>query len=491
MNSFDSSAAALGADTAFYIGAIALILAGIAFALWPLIKAIVFSTSKSADATEAQTVTVKREDINVALYDDHLQDLEKSLAQGNIDQTQFDLLKQELERNLIEDSQLQGAQLKDSPLENDQNHSETEVNAKQGRTPVFYIAAVFILLPLSAIGFYQWLGHADGWQLQEKLKQQVALEEQLSRAPASKSISGQLDQLNRELVVDLEKYVIDRPDDLDTKVLLARTAVSTGAYEKAIEVYQQVLEKEPQAAQMMAELAQAVFAQANNRAVPVVGMLAGRALNIQPNNVMALGLMGIVEFQNANYEAAIGHWQKAVAIYPPNSANGRALQGGIVQAQARLAAQPTNASASGESVSGENNEIIANEQNKIAESPNGESAPPVIKLAVSLGEGVPADPNHAVFIYARAWQGAKVPLAITRITAAQLPLTLELDDTMNMAPGMTLSSADKVEVIARLSPSGNAITQAGDWQVSIGPIDPKAVSSSVYPMVIAKPVEVN
>lgn len=476
MTSFDSSA------TAFYIGAIALILAGIAFALWPLIKSILFSTSNSADDTETEMVTVRREDINVALYDDHLQDLEKSLAQGDIDQTQFDLLKQELERNLLEDSQFKGGQFKTDPNQND-----AEAGSKQGRAPALYIAVVLILLPLSALGVYQWLGNADGWQLQAKLKQQVALEEQLSQAPASKTIKDELDQLNRELVIGLEAYVLDRPDDLDTKVLLARAAVSNGDYEKAIEVYQQVLEKEPQAAQMMAELAQAVFAQANNRAVPVVGMLAGRALSIQPDNVMALGLMGIVEFQNTNYEAAIGHWQKAVAIYPPNSANGRALQSGIVQAQARLAAQPNEQQAN-ENASGKN---LSGEKNKTAESQKSESKSPVIKLAVSLGEGVPADPNHAVFIYARAWQGAKVPLAITRITAAQLPLTLELNDTMNMAPGMTLSSAEKVEVIARLSPSGNAITQAGDWQVSIGPIDTKAVSSSVYPLVIAKPVEVN
>jgi len=491
MTSFDSGA------MAFYIGAIALILAGIAFALWPLINSILFSTSNSAGDTETEMVTVRREDINVALYDDHLQDLEKSLAQGDIDQTQFDLLKQELERNLLEDSHFKDTQSKDSQFKTDPNQNDPEASSKLGRAPVLYIAAVLILLPLSALGFYQWLGNADGWQLQAKLKQQVALEEQLSQAPASKTIKDELDQLNRELVIDLETYVLDRPDDLDTKVLLARTAVSNGDYEKAIEVYQQVLEKEPQAAQMMAELAQAVFAQANNRAVPVVGMLAGRALSIQPNNVMALGLMGIVEFQNTNYEAAIGHWQKAVAIYPPNSANGRALQSGIVQAQARLAAQPNeqqaneNTNASGENISAENDKAVGNEKNKTAESQKSESKSPVIKLAVSLGEGVPADPNHAVFIYARAWQGAKVPLAITRITAAQLPLTLELNDTMNMAPGMTLSSADKVEVIARLSPSGNAITQAGDWQVSIGPIDPKAVSSSVYPLVIAKPVEVN
>ncbi|MFT6388436.1 MAG: cytochrome c-type biogenesis protein CcmH [Cellvibrionaceae bacterium] len=463
------------AATAFYIGAAALILLGLIFALWPLIKSVLY-----IGGTCSETI-IERKAINVALYGDHLKELEQALALGSIDQPQFDLLKQELERNLIEDSQQQkgGTDTNTSPAE--AAVSSTVALAKR---PMIYAALVVVLLPLMAMGVYRELGHSDGWQLQAKLTQQVALEEQLASAPSSAAIGEQLDQLNRELVADIEKYLLDKPDDLETTVLLARNLVSIGDYDKAIEVYQQILEKEPQAAQMMAELAQAVFVKADNRAVPVVSMLAGRAISIQPNNLIALGLMGISEFQNANYEKAIGYWQKAVAIYPAGSANGRALQSGIIQAQVKLAAQPQ---AQDQSVSGLSEVTEEGEAGQVQNQQDKNRAP-VIKLAVSLGEAVPIKSDSTVFVYARAWQGAKVPLAIARIKASQLPLMIELNDSMNMAPGMNLSSADKVEVIARLSPSGNAITQPDDWQVSIGPINPKNVASSVYPLLIAKPV---
>jgi len=50
-----------------------------------------------------------------------------------------------------------------------------------------------------------------------------------------------------------------------------------------------------------------------------------------------------------------------------------------------------------------------------------------------------------------------------RYRVADLPITVTLDDTQAMIPTMTLSSAASVTVGARVSASGNAIGQTGDW----------------------------
>ena len=244
-------------------------------------------------------------------------------------------------------------------------------------------------------------------------------------------------------------------------------------YDKAIATYQSILQQEPQASQMMAELAQAVFLKANNRAVPIVGMMAERALAIDSNNTMALGLMGVFNFQNERYAEAVSYWRQAVKNYPPNSPNATALQQGIAQAQSKLGSSSANVES----------------ETQPTQTDTGTAAR--LKVAVSIAAGVPVKPADTVFIYARAWQGAKIPLAITRITAAQLPLTIELNDSMAMTQGMNLSSAEQVELIARLSPSGNAIPQAGDWEVSLGPVKPRPQSPTVYPLVISKPVRVD
>lgn len=76
-----------------------------------------------------------------------------------------------------------------------------------------------------------------------------------------------------------------------------------------------------------------------------------------------------------------------------------------------------------------------------------------------------------MFVYARAWQGAKMPLAIAKIKVSELPKRIVLTEAMAMTPAMSLGSVDQVEVVARISQDGTATAKAGDWQGSIGPVD--------------------
>ena len=73
-------------------------------------------------------------------------------------------------------------------------------------------------------------------------------------------------------------------------------------------------------------------------------------------------------------------------------------------------------------------------------------------------------PNDTLFVFAKAAHGPPMPLAITRLTAADLPARLTLTDAMGMVPGLTLSRFPQVVVGARISKSGNATPQSGDLQ---------------------------
>ena len=55
-----------------------------------------------------------------------------------------------------------------------------------------------------------------------------------------------------------------------------------------------------------------------------------------------------------------------------------------------------------------------------------------------------------------------MPLAVQRLRAADLPVSVELTEEMAMMPGMSLASFDNVEVIARLSSSGIANASPDD-----------------------------
>jgi cytochrome c-type biogenesis protein CcmH len=70
--------------------------------------------------------------------------------------------------------------------------------------------------------------------------------------------------------------------------------------------------------------------------------------------------------------------------------------------------------------------------------------------------------SDTLFIFARAASGPRMPLAVLRGSARQLPMAFALDDTMAMTPATPLSSAGALRVEARISRSGNATPQPGD-----------------------------
>jgi cytochrome c-type biogenesis protein CcmH len=73
-----------------------------------------------------------------------------------------------------------------------------------------------------------------------------------------------------------------------------------------------------------------------------------------------------------------------------------------------------------------------------------------------------ANAGDTVFIYARAMNGPRFPLAAARHRVSDLPLEITLSDAQAVMPTAKLSDFPLVKVGARVSASGNAIAQSGD-----------------------------
>ncbi len=123
-------------------------------------------------------------------------------------------------------------------------------------------------------------------------------------------------------------------------------------------------------------------------------------------------------------------------------------------------------------------------------APAADTAVASIKVTVSLSPELAkkAAPNDVVFIFARAAQGPRMPLAIVRKQVKDLPATVVLDDTQGMSPQMTLSSVPEVIVVARVSKSGTATAQAGDLEGTSAPLKAgtKAVAISIANVVTGR-----
>lgn len=82
-----------------------------------------------------------------------------------------------------------------------------------------------------------------------------------------------------------------------------------------------------------------------------------------------------------------------------------------------------------------------------------------VELAAALKDKV--KPDDTVFIFARASNGPPMPLAAKRVTVAQLPIEVELSDADAMMPQMKLSDFTEVQLVARVSRTGQPTH--GEW----------------------------
>jgi cytochrome c-type biogenesis protein CcmH len=147
------------------------------------------------------------------------------------------------------------------------------------------------------------------------------------------------------------------------------------------------------------------------------------------------------------------------AAVPADSELGKALASGIERANALSSGKSSGASA-GKPGAGPVRVV------------RGE-----IRLAPALKEK--AAPDDTVFIFARAAQGPRMPLAVLRKQVRDLPATFQLDDSMAMNPALKLSSVAQVVVTARVSRSGGAMPQSGDLQGESPPVAPGAKAVSI------------
>ena len=79
--------------------------------------------------------------------------------------------------------------------------------------------------------------------------------------------------------------------------------------------------------------------------------------------------------------------------------------------------------------------------------------------------------DDVVYIYARAFGGSPMPLAVQRLAASALPALVTLTPAQAMMKGMSLNDVDQVQLVARITASGMADAAPDDYEVRSDEID--------------------
>ncbi|MCB1888240.1 MAG: c-type cytochrome biogenesis protein CcmI [Rhodocyclaceae bacterium] len=361
---------------------------------------------------------------NLVVLRDQLRELEAERASGEIDEAQYTRAKAELEQRVLEES-------------------VADSGSRTGsRPPIGLIAAIVLFVPTASIPLYLYLGTPAALN-------PAAVAAQAAAQDGSHELTAEQVQA---MVEKLAARLRENPDDAEGWVMLARTYNALGQYDKAAQAFATLTRLLPADAQLLADYAD-TLAMARGRSLSgEPEAIIARALELDARNVKALALAGSAAFERSDYAKAIEYWQRIASQVDPNSPTARSVAGSIAEARKRLAAAggsidaPLTASVTGR---------------------------------VDLTDAVKANanPEHTVFVFARAVDGPRMPLAIVRKQVKDLPFDFTLDDSMAMTPAARLSGFPQVVVGARISQSGNASPQPGDVEAFSPPLDPASGTS--------------
>ena len=409
----------------FWILAVAMAAAALAFLLPPLLR-------RRTAAPDARVAA------NAAVYQEQLDELGAELQRGALTKEEFDRASREVERRIVAEHAAGAAP-----------------EPAQHQPPRAAAIAIAVLLPLLAgVGY---------WRLGNPLAMDPVVVAATGEAAQGHAVTP---EQMAALVEKLAARMQQTPDDAEGWVLLGRSRTSLGQYDKAVAAYAKAVQLLPQDADVLADYAD-VLAMAQGRSLEgEPSRLIQRALAADPNHVKALALAGSAEFDHKNYRGAVDYWERARKALPADSPFTKSIEGSIDEARALAGEAPKPRAAA----------KAPPAQAAAKAEPKAAGRGGSLSGTVSLDPAVAAQaaPGDTVFILARPASGARMPLAVTRITVAQLPYRFLLDDSMAMAAGMTISSQPQVVVVARISKAGSPAPQKGDIEGTSAAVAPGA-----------------
>lgn len=372
-----------------------------------------------------------RQDANKESYLSSLEKIDTQLEEGRIDQSQYDELKAELGRKLIQES---------------------------AQTTELQVKSHSIMLPLILSGLmisgsvYMYL--------------KIGSSQQIEQAMAQNEQSKSQQQKFLQALKVLEDKVAENPDNSEMLFNLAHFYISAQQFDKAVAAFNKLIEMVGEHAEFIGPQAQALYYKNDQKMNDEIQALIDRALALDPNDVSTLVLQGMDNFVNGNYGPAIVLWQRVINNGRPGT-DVEALTNAINNAKQRL-------------------EMTGQPMPEIEEVTISNSG---VDVEVSISDALVGKftPEQTIFIYAIASEGPRMPLAAVKLTAGDLPLSIRLDDTRAMTPAGKISQHKQVRLFAVISQTGSPGIKSGDLHGMVERAD--VDSDKPYSLVIDKVAE--
>ncbi len=409
-------------EMTFWFGAAAMVAVALLMLLPPLLG-------------RSREIGVARREANLAIFQQRMEELKQDLEGGAISEADFGQAEADLKRELLTD------------LEGDEEQAESDSGV--GRIGA---VVVLVVLPLITFGVYSQIGSPDAINVKAASQQAEAEQGKIAFEQA---------------VAQLEQKLEREPKNVEGWSMLAKSYRYLGRDDQIVALYERALIHfaEHPDPQLLLEYGEALAdAQQGSWSGKPLQQLQ-RALEIDPDHSDTLWFSGHIHFEMGKYGEALGFWRRLARLAPRED---REIVAMINQAAAKA------------------QQKLGLEQTPLIELslPAGASLTVAVSLDKTLHSAV--SPQDTVFVYAKAAGRGGPPLAAQRITVADLPATVRLNDSMAMMPGNTLSSVDQVIVGAKITKSGVATGGSGDL---VGTVASSSSATETVQLIINEKVQ--
>jgi cytochrome c-type biogenesis protein CcmH len=404
-----------------------------------------------------QVSTIAYKESNLSINEEKIKELDQDLAEGRIEQASYEAAQEELDREL----------LIDIPGDTGDAASTATSGTLKKQPALVIMLAIFI--PVMSILLYLQLGMPSATDADFVASQQYQHpHQQDSQQQASASID--------DLTVQLKARIEKDGGTVQDWTMLARAHKFMGENELAEKAFTVALQHDENNVQLMLELAD-MIALNNNRLFNAQSReLLHKAYALEPNNANVLWFVGNAEYQAGNFKLAIDHSLVLLPIAREDENLMKSIVAMISRSRQQLIAagedMPELETMLGLTTTAEAAETgmrktvaTADKSTLVASAAATGLISASLNVTVNVSDEVRKKfkANDVVFVYAKAKQGPRMPLAAQRMTLAELPATVVLDDSMAMVEGMNISAFEQLVISARVSKSGSALAQSGDY----------------------------
>lgn len=265
----------------FWLLTILMALIAIVFVVLPLVR-------------QSRSAAPERSELNVAIYQQQLAELEKDYERGEMDKVQYETTRAEIEKQLLDDVDQSGS------------------TVTENRNNKWLITGIGIAMPLVAFLLYFALGKPE---FPGELPQQA---QQAQSKPDQAMIEG--------MVARLAARLKENPKDGDGWMKLGRSYLVLGRHVDAVKAYEKahgILGDDPD---LLAIYAEALATIHGNSLAGKPLALIKKALKANPNHARSLWLAGHAALQQKDTKTTKKYWQRLLKQLPPGGEDAKTVK---------------------------------------------------------------------------------------------------------------------------------------------------------------------